>query len=34
MSRGVSLAYMGIHGYKYYDTRTCPINMRVADIHF
>jgi len=23
---------MGIHGYKYYDTRTRPVNMRVSKI--
>ena len=22
----------GIHGYGYYDTRTCPVNMRVLKI--
>jgi len=32
MSRGVSLAGTGIHGYEYYDTRTRPINMRVSKI--
>jgi len=32
MSRGVSLAGTGIHGYGYYDTRTCPFNMRVSKI--
>ena len=32
MSRGVSLAGTGIHGYGYYDTRTRPINMRVSKI--
>jgi len=30
MSRGVSLAGTGIHGYGYYDTR--PANMRVSKI--
>jgi len=29
MSRGVSLAGTGIHGYGYYDTCTRPVNMRV-----
>ena len=32
MSRGVSLAGTGIHGYEYYDTRTHPVNMRVSKI--
>jgi len=32
ISRGVSLAGTGIHGYGYYDTRTYPINMRVSKI--
>jgi len=32
MSRDVSLAGTGIHGYGYYDTRTRPVNMRVSKI--
>jgi len=32
MSRGVSLAGTGIHGYGYYDTRTRPVNMWVSKI--
>jgi len=32
MSRGVSLAGTGIHGYEYYDTRTRPVNMRVSKV--
>jgi len=32
MSRGVSLAGTGIHGYEYYDTRTRSVNMRVSKI--
>jgi len=32
MSRGVSLAGTDIHGYGYYDTRICPVNMRVSKI--
>jgi len=28
----VSLAGTGIHGYRYYDTRTRPVNMRVSKI--
>jgi len=32
MSRDVSLAGTGIHGYGYYDTRTHLVNMRVSKI--
>jgi len=32
MSRCVSLVGTGIHGYRYYDTRTRPVNMRVSKI--
>jgi len=32
MSRNVSLAGTGIHGYGYYDTRTRLVNMRVSKI--
>jgi len=32
MSKGVSLAGTGIHEYGYYDTYTCPVNMRVSKI--
>ena len=32
MLRGVSLAGTDIHGYGYYDTRNCPVNMRVSKI--
>jgi len=32
MSRGVSLAGTGIHGYGYYETHTHPVNMRVSKI--
>jgi len=32
MSRDVSLAGTGIHGYGYYDTRTRPVNMRVSKL--
>jgi len=32
MSRGVSLAGTGIHGYGYYDTRIRPVNMQVSKI--
>ena len=32
MSKGVSLAGTVIHGYGYYEIRTCPINMWVSKI--